>query len=115
MGYHLVYGFDDAEPKDGPHLASGGGWLAWCEWSLGFDGYDEVHCLAENGWSADLDTLSDELKDLATEEGDEDLKAITKTLTDAVAAAVAARPDGAKAVAVSDGTPPGEDDEPDDD
>lgn len=111
MGYHIVYGVESGEPIDGPHLASGGGWLAWGEWVLGLDDYTECHSLAENGSSGELLDLKAELADLfRNEDGDEDALAITKTLAEAVAA----RPPEADSIAVTDGTPPGEDEEEDD-
>lgn len=109
MSYHIVYGVDSGEPIEGPHLASGSGWLAWVEWVLGLDGYEEVHVLAENGWCDNLTDLATELEWLAEDCDDDDLLAITKTLRE-----VAARPpQGAKSVTVTDGTPAGEEGEDD--
>lgn len=110
VSYHIVYGFEDGEPKDGPHLGSGSAWLAWSEWALGFDGYEEIHSLAHNGWAYVKD-LATECDRLLSEEGDEDLFAITRTVQDAAAKA----PEGAETVIVTDGTPPGDEDESDED
>jgi hypothetical protein len=108
MSYHVAYGFEDSEPVDGPHLASGAGWSNWSDWVLTLVGYEECHALAVNGWSepeGGLNELSRELAALATEEdADEDLLDITKTLREAVRD----RPRGAASIIVTDGTEPGD-------
>ena len=84
--------------------------MAWCDWVLGFDGFDQAHCLAANGWANNLPELARDATALLDCEGDENLQEITKTLL----AACENPPKGAEALAVSDGTPPGDDDEDDD-
>ena len=112
MSYFIVYGNDDdKEPDEGPDLASGGGWVAWSDWVLGIDDLPECHCLAVNGYSADLVLLAKELDELVRAKGKQAVKAISRTLRKAVTD----KPANASCIVVTDGTEPGDDDEDDED
>lgn len=112
MGYSVYYGFPGKSPEGGPYLASGSGWVGWCDFVLTEDGdYPECAALAENGFSEPGDglaVLDAELK-LLLDSGDlpENLKEITETLRESIRE----KPDGCPCVIVSDGTEPGDEGE----
>ena len=110
MSYFLVYGIDDDEkPVEGPHLASGGGWVAWSDWVLELDDFTECHCLAANGFSDNLPLLAEELNELVRAKGKQAVKAISRTLHKAITD----KPANASCIVVTDGTEPGDDEDDD--
>jgi hypothetical protein len=104
---HLVYVPEHGDPADGDQLASGTGWLGWCEWVDGLaDGHPEAAHLAEEGW-ADAGELEGDLEALLDEDGPADALSVTRRLL----SAVRARPGGTAHVLVTDGTGGDQDDE----
>jgi hypothetical protein len=112
MGYSVYYGFEEKEPAEGPHLASGTGWIQWCDFvEADTETYPECAHLAAEGWQEPLDDMRAELVTLKDSgELPENLQEITETLIEAIDK----KPKDAPSIIISDGSEPGEDDEEED-
>lgn len=106
MGYFVsfqVEGHDD--PADGDHVASTAGWAAFLDWAGALDEeeWPELAWLSENAWSDDPVRLEDDLADAVKAKPGKpspDVLGVARSLLDAVRA----RPEGAVALVVTDGT-----------
>lgn len=119
MSYFLAYVLPEpAPPVDGDNLASAKGWLQFGDWVVArSDEFPEAAHLAQEGWVEDgedgaphLADLEEELSRVPHAAAPEDVAAIAATLL----AAVKARPDGCVGVLVTDGEPPGDDQDDED-
>jgi hypothetical protein len=114
VSFFVCYVFDDQEPQDGDHVASGTGWDSWGAWAEGLDqgDYPATQRLAEDGEGYPPAVLQEELRQLVDDppgDPDEDVRGVTKTLLDRLGE----MPKGTVAVIVTDGEP-GEEEEEDD-
>src|SRR5262249_19582881 len=102
MSFFAVYVYADGTFQDEDTLASGTGWLHWCEWVDTIAGrYPVASRLSLEGDASALDDLEHELEALLHEDADVNARTVTAGLL----GAVKHRPAGTVALIVTDGTP----------
>src|SRR5262249_23087457 len=89
------------EPIDGDTVATGTGWLAWCEWVDGHaDSHESAARLCQDGEGWPLEGLEQELAGLLKEPAPAAVHSITANLLKLVSD----RPEGTGAIIITDGS-----------
>jgi hypothetical protein len=115
MGWFVSFAVGDSDdPVDGDEVASNSGWGAFSEWAAGLpDDYPELGYLGEYGEIFPADALgrleADLVRALREKPGDPPRSVLH--VAQQLLAAVKARPEGAEAMVVTDGTEGGDEED----